>query len=65
MHMQILSLRNVQYWKNASHCNENTLKSLLALISDGSVLQSEAPKKLKDFSPLKFEKKEDHSVVKQ
>ena len=56
MHMQILSIRNVQYWKNASHCEENTLKSLLALISGDSVLQSEAPKKLKDFWPIEVRK---------
>ena len=50
MHMQILYIiRNVQYWKSASHWEENTLKSLLALISGGNVLQSEAPRKLKDF----------------
>ena len=56
MHMQIISIRNVQYWKNALHCGENTLKSLLTLISGGSFLQSEVPKKLKDFWPIEVQK---------
>ena len=54
-HANIINKKR-QYWKNASHCEENSLKSLLALISGGSFFQSEVHKKLKDFWPIEVRK---------
>ena len=59
MSMQLLfnSYKMFQSWKNACHWVEKSFKFLVTLIRVGSVLQCEAPIKLKDFCLIEVQKK--------